>query len=181
MCKVYCVLRDPAGTKYAIQTACAFKKTLVLGLGNPILTDDGVGTRVAEAVRTALPPDSPVDVRAVSVGGLTLMEAMLGYERVILIDALQRGDGRPGTLHRWTLEDLQAISPTRHSTSPHDTNLVTALEMGQRMGLPLPKEVIIYAIEVENATEFGEEPTLAVARAIPKAVAAVLGELNSHS
>ncbi len=152
-------------------------KTLVLGLGNPILTDDGVGVRVAERVRAALPPDAQVDVRTVSLGGLRLMEVMLGYERVILIDALHSRDGRPGTIHRWTLKELQAISPTQHLASPHDMSLATALDLGRRMGVPLPEEIIIYAVEVENVSEFGEEPTTAVAQAIPKATAAVLDEL----
>ena len=52
-------------------------KTLVLGLGNPILTDDGVGVRVAEAVRAKLPPDSAIEVSEVSVGGLRLMERVV--------------------------------------------------------------------------------------------------------
>jgi hydrogenase maturation protease len=166
-------------------------KTLILGLGNPILTDDGVGVRVAEAVRQVLPPDSPVEVSEACVGGLGLMERVLGYDRVILVDAMYNppeklpadrhpsasAGGHPGTVHRMTLDDLRNISPTQHSTSAHDTSLVTALEMGQRMGLSLPKEVIIYAIEVENIIDFGEEPTPAVARAIPQATAAVLAEL----
>jgi hydrogenase maturation protease len=153
-------------------------KTLVLGLGNPILTDDGVGVKVAEAVQAALPPDSPVDVTEVCVGGLTLMETMLGYDRVILIDAFQHHNARPGSVRRMALEDLRATSPTRHSASAHDTDLVTALEMGQQMGLPLPQEIVIYAVGVENVLDFGEQPTPAVAEAIPQVTAAVLAELN---
>lgn len=154
-------------------------KTLVLGLGNPILTDDGVGVRVADAVRAALPLDSEVEVSEASVGGLRLLERVIGYDRVILIDALY-GNGylQPGTIHRLTLDDLRTISPTQHSASAHDTNLITALEMGQRMGLPLPQEFIIYAVEVENILDFGDTPTPAVAKAIPKVAAAVLNELK---
>jgi hydrogenase maturation protease len=156
----------------------ASKRTLVLGLGNPILTDDGVGVKVAEAVRAALPPDTTIEVSEVSVGGLTLMELMIGYERVILIDALHERVEQPGTIHRWTLDDLQAISPTQHSASPHDASLVTAFALGQRMGLPLPAEVIIYAVEVENILDFSDEPTPAVAAAIPHVTEAVLAELR---
>jgi hydrogenase maturation protease len=152
-------------------------KTLILGLGNPILTDDGVGVRVAEAVRAALPADSPVEVREVSLGGLTLMETMVGYDRVILIDAWQSQNGQPGAVHRITLEDLQAVAPTWHSASVHDTSLLTALEMGRRLGLPLPQEMIIYAIEVENIWDFGEELTPAVKQAIPSVTAAILADL----
>jgi hydrogenase maturation protease len=157
-------------------------KTLVLGLGNPILTDDGVGVRVAEAVRAALPPDSSIEVSEVSVGGLRLMERVIDYERVILIDALHgSGYRNPGGVHRLTLEDLRTISPTQHSASAHDTNLITALEMGRQMGLFLPREFIIYGVEVENILDFGEEPTPAVAAAIPKVTAAVLADLDQQA
>jgi len=155
-------------------------KTLVVGLGNPILTDDGVGVKVAYAVRAALASGRVRDVTVTeaSVGGLRLMEMMLGYDRAILIDALQHSDAGPGSIRRMTLEDLRTISPTQHSACVHDTSLVTALEMGTQLGLPLPKEITIYAVGVENVTYFGEEPTPAVARAIPEVAAAVLDELN---
>jgi hydrogenase maturation protease len=157
-----------------------FLKTLVIGLGNPILSDDGIGVRIAEEVLNHLPVDTQIDVTEVSVGGLTLMETMISYDMVILIDAIQLDNPHPGMIHRMSLAELREISPTQHSTSPHDTSLITALEMGQRIGLDLPEEIIIYAIEVENVLDFGEELTPAVAAAIPKATVAVLGDLKSN-
>ncbi len=154
-------------------------KTLILGLGNPILTDDGVGVLVAEEVRSRLPEDTPIDITEVSVGGLTLMETMIGYDRVILVDAFQRlHGGCPGKVHKMTLEDLKSISPTQHSASAHDASLVTALETGQRMGLPLPKDITIYAIEVENVMDFSDQPTPTVAAVIPQVAEAVLAEVS---
>lgn len=149
-----------------------------MGLGNPILTDDGVGVRVAEAVRAALPADSPIEVREVSLGGLRLMETMVGYDRVFLIDAWQNHNGQPGAVSRLTLADLEAVVPTQHSASPHDTDLSTALAMGRQLGLPLPTDIIIYAVAVENVIDFSEAPTSAVTAAIPKVAAAVLAELE---
>lgn len=157
-------------------------QTLVIGLGNPILSDDGVGVRVAYAVERALGPKAggEITVTEASVGGLRLMEMMIGYDRVILVDAILGSNGNgPGTIHRMTLDDLRTISPTQHSASAHDTSLVTALEMGRRMGLHLPTEISIYAIEVVNVLDFSEEPTPAVAEAIPEATAAVLAELSN--
>lgn len=154
-------------------------KTLILGLGNPILTDDGVGVLVAEEVRSRLPEDTPIDITEVSVGGLTLMETMIGYDRVILIDAFQRlHDNCPGKVHRMSLEDLRSISPTQHSASPHDASLVTALETGQRMGLPLPQDITIFAIEVENVMDFSDQPTQLIAAVIPQVTEAVLAEIT---
>ena len=155
-------------------------KTLVLGLGNPILTDDGVGVRVAEAVRAVLPVDNGVEVSEASMGGLGLMERLVGYERVILIDAFHPAT-RPGAIHRLALAELQNISPTQHSASAHDTSLVTALDLAQCMGLPLPQEFVIYAIEVENITDFGEQPTPAVATAIPQVAMMIVKQLELGS
>jgi len=108
------------------------------------------------------------------------MEMMIGYDRAVIVDAFinRNGDNQPGRMRRMTLDDLRAVSPTQHSASAHDTTLVTALESGQALGFRLPDEVIIYAIEVENVMEFSEESTTAVREAIPKAVTAVLNELD---
>jgi hydrogenase maturation protease len=107
------------------------------------------------------------------------MEMMIGYDRVILVDALTGCNGNvPGKVHRMTLGDLRNISPTQHSACAHDTSLVTALELGSQMELPLPNEISIFAIEVENVIDFCEDSTPAVAAAIPEVVEAVLAELG---
>ena len=107
------------------------------------------------------------------------MELLEGYERAILIDALKlKGEQNPGTIHHLTLDDLRSISPTQHSASAHDTSLVTALDAGKKMGMHLPDTFSIYAVEVENIMDFNEQPTPAVAAAIPKVTAAVLAEFG---
>jgi hydrogenase maturation protease len=156
-------------------------KTLILGLGNPILTDDGVGVLVAQEIQKRLPAGSQIDVTEVSVGGLTLMENMIGYERVFLIDAIQTQNGVPGAIYRMTVDDLSAISPTQHSASPHDASLITSLEVGRRMGFMLPAEIIIYAVEVENVIDFSETQTPKVAQAIPIVAKMILEELDKYS
>jgi hydrogenase maturation protease len=155
-------------------------KTLVIGLGNPILTDDGVGVKVAYEVEKVVSSTTreDIDVIEASAGGLRLMELMIGYDRLILIDAFCSDNGtQPGTIRRLTFEDLRDVSPTQHSASAHDTTFVTAFELGRMIGLKLPTSISIYAIEVENLYEFGDQPTPAVAAAIPEATAAVLDEL----
>jgi len=154
-------------------------KTLIIGLGNPILTDDGVGVKVARAVREALASEGQdeVTVTEASVGGLYLMELMTGYDRVILIDAIQTPGGQPGTIRRLTLSDLASAVPTQHSASAHDVNLPTALEVGRRLGLALPEEIEILAVEAEDVITFGETCTPAVNAAIAVATQMVLHEL----
>ncbi len=159
-------------------------KTLVIGLGNPILTDDGVGVKVAYEIEKELSDEirEYVDVTEVSAGGLRLMEAMVGYDRVILIDAILHQNGnQPGKISRMTLDDLRKISPTQHSASAHDTTLVNALDAGRELGLSLPEDIMIYAIEVENVMDFSEETTPDVASAIPKVKDAVLADLMNDN
>ena len=155
-------------------------RTLVIGLGNPILTDDGVGVLVGQQVEQALATLdlSNVSVSEASVGGLRLMELMVGFDRVILIDAFLSSNGAaPGTIHTMSLDDLRDISPTQHSSCAHDTSLITALELGKHMGLHLPDDIIIYAVEVANVCDFSEQPTPAVANAVPEVTRFVLKEL----
>ena len=94
-------------------------KTLVIGLGNPILTDDGAGIYTARAVQNALPDGTDVDVIEVSVGGLTLMEAMIGYEHVILIDTLWSPSERAGDVHVFCFwRSAGNVEYTQHPTMP---------------------------------------------------------------
>lgn len=156
-------------------------RTIVIGLGNPILMDDGAGVLVARAVSEQLRKrrHTEIDVAEASVGGLRLMELMIGYERAVLIDALTPGNSsQPGRWHRLTIDDLRAASIIQHSASAHDTTLITALDLGYRMSLELPKIVTIFGIEVEKIDEFGIWPTDAVQRSIPIVAAAVLEELG---
>ena len=157
------------------------EKILIIGLGNPILTDDGVGVKVAYEVEKAIGTNLPANltITEASVGGLRLMELLIGFDRVILIDALlTETDGKTGEIHHMSFDDLRNISPTQHSASAHDTSLVTAVDAGREMGFHLPENFSIYAISVENILDFSEEPTPAVAAAIPEVTKAVLEELE---
>jgi hydrogenase maturation protease len=159
-------------------------KTLIIGLGNPILGDDGVGWRVAEEVKRGLDAkrgeletkspilQSPIDVDCFSLGGLSLMERMIGYDRAILIDAVTTGQP-PGTVHSFQLEDLPELS-CAHTTAAHDTSLQNALKLGRRLGAKLPSSVTVVGVEAERLYDFSEELTPAVEAAVPQAVRAVL-------
>ncbi|HEY68284.1 MAG TPA: hydrogenase maturation protease [Thermoflexia bacterium] len=151
-------------------------KTLVVGLGNPILTDDGVGIHVVRALAVRCRRDDVTFAEA-SLGGLRLLDLIAGYERVVLVDAIQTRDGKPGDVHRLHPNDLRA---SLHSGSTHDLSLPGALALGRGMGMKLPDDeaITIIAIEVEDVLTFGEDCTPAVAAAIPRAVEAVLAELG---
>lgn len=150
-------------------------KTLILGLGNPLLADDGVGLRIAERLQAHLNSVKDVEVGFDYWGGLRLMERMIGFDRAIVIDAIQTGE-RPGTLHLLDPTDI----PTQRSSSAHDVNLHTALELGRQAGARLPQDENIKLIGVEAADvlTFSEQLSAEVEAAIPLAVGAVLDELQ---
>ena len=147
-------------------------KTLVVGLGNPILGDDGVGWKVAEEVKKRLPPDAPVDVDCFSLGGLSLMEHMIGYERAIVVDAFA-SDEPVGACLLLKLEDLPNYSAF-HTASVHDTSLQNALEMGRSMGARLPQEIVVVGISTHPIRDFSEDLSPPVAGAVPQAARIVL-------
>jgi len=149
-------------------------KTLVLGLGNPILSDDGVGIRVAQEVGEKL-KDPQVTVAETSAAGLSLLDSIVGYDKVIIIDAIQTEKGRAGQIYRMGTEDF---SLTKHFSSPHQINLVTALELGKMLDLAMPQEITIFAVEAKDITSFSEKCTPEVERAIPEAIKMVLEELS---
>ena len=152
-------------------------KTLVVGLRNPILGDDGVGWRVAERLSEEL-ADSSVEVDCLALGGLSLMERLIGYDRAIIIDAIQTEGGVIGTVSQ---VDLQAIPDltTGHTTAVHDTSFHSALKLGRQMGAELPESIQFVTIEAAEVFDFSEEMTLAVKTAVPQAVECVFALLQN--
>ncbi len=150
-------------------------KTLVLGLGNPLVSDDSVGLRVAGALRARLADRDDVEVDEDYWGGLRLMERLIGYDRAVVVDAIVTG-AAAGTIHRLT----PAAMPTQRSASAHDVNLTTALAFGREAGASLPgdEEIHLVAIEAADVINFSEQCTPEVEAAIPRAVEAVVDILD---
>lgn len=164
--------------------------TLVIGLGNPILGDDGVGWKVADTVKERLTTTSrhrlpvrptgtkaiqylcPIEVDCLSLGGLSLMERLLGYERAILIDSMDSGKNPVGSVRTFALDSLPDPM-AGHSASAHDTSLLLALKIAESLGVGIPRRVDVVAVEAKHVYDFSEELSPPVAAAVPLAVQAV--------
>ena len=149
-------------------------KTLILGLGNSILTDDGVGPRVAKELEGRL-DQQEVTVMEGSLGGLNLLDLLTGYDRAIIIDAIETAGGKAGQIYQL---DVAAFNSTRHAASPHDVNFATALELGKKLNLTLPQKIDVFAVEVTDTSTFGEKCTPEVQEAIPRCVEMIIRELE---
>ena len=150
-------------------------KTLVLGIGNDILGDDGVGIYIARALARRV---SATDVKVQETGaaGLSLLELIKGYERLIIADAILTDNTEVGKIHRLTLKDL---AKTNNSITPHDAALVTTLEIGNSL-FPgeMPREVVVYGVQTANVEQFSGKMTPAVKGVVQEVVRLILAEIR---
>jgi len=144
-------------------------RSLILGLGNAILGDDAVGLRVARAIAERWGMTEGLMVAEEESGGLALVEQLAGFDRVLLVDAIQTG-AAPGTLHRLAVDSI----PTQRTATAHGINLRLALEVGRRSGVSLPPDsaISILGIEAAEVMTFSDTLSLEVQLAIPAAIRA---------
>lgn len=149
-------------------------KTLVLGVGNPILRDDRIGLKVIEELK-ALFSDSDVTLQVSTLAGVNLLECLIGFDRVILVDAIQTG-GKPGSVYQLSPEDVI----TRHAIPHlHNIDFFRALTLAGDLIPNLPNDIVIVAIEAEDVSNFGEDLTPEVERSVPTALGQILQMLEA--
>lgn len=161
---------------------------IIIGLGNPILGDDGVGWQVAATIaeRLNINPNNPddryttityrsesIEIDCLAVGGLALMERLVGYDRAIIIDAINTGHYPPGKVLTYSVESLPEYG-AGHLSSTHDTTFQNALKIGRAMGARLPEQIEIVGIEAQIAYEFSEQLSPPISKSVPEAVKLVM-------
>ena len=154
-------------------------KTLVLGIGNPILGDDGIGFHIAQELAKKI-KDENIEVKDTTVNGLNLLELIAGYDKLIIIDAIMTEDGKAGEIYKLKPESIG--EPTCPTISAHHLNLANTIELGKRLfPQEMPEEVTVFAVGTQEVAKVTEEMTEAVKEAIPKIVSLVLEEISSTS
>ncbi len=148
---------------------------VVVGLGNEIARDDGVGIVAARRLERLLADRDDVEVVALPWAGFALLDVLAGRRRAVLVDCLASGDHPPGTVVRL---DEHHFRGSVRLNSFHDVNFPTVLALGRRMGLEMPEEIAIWAVEGEVLDEFGEGLTPDIAAAAQRVVEDVLAFLK---
>ena len=146
-------------------------RVIVVGLGNDLLGDDGVGLHVVRRLKGRF---SDVDVVEAPVGGLGLLDLVVGYDAAVVVDAME--GGKAGRVRVMTEREAFG-EPVAGCV--HDCCFGTALEMGRRLGLPVPDRVFVVAVEVEHVDRFREGLTAAVAAAVDSAAQKVVELVDS--
>ncbi len=141
----------------------------IIGLGNELLSDDGVGIDVVRRLRTMISRRDP-EYEELPVGGIGLLDHLCGCDECFIVDAVTSGVRPPGTMYRF----VRGGSPQGTKiTSSHQVDLEQVLSLGAVLGADLPQKVVIYGIEAEDITTFHDQRTPGVAAAVPKLAAIV--------
>jgi hydrogenase maturation protease len=150
------------------------EKTLVLGVGNPLMRDDGIGPRVIEMLRAGY--TFPENVEVVDAGTMSFMilDLLRGVDRLIVIDAVRDTGKPPGTVFRMTPEE---IAPNQVAHSLHDMRLIDVLQAADLVG-SMP-QTIAFGVQIEAIEQWVLELSDPVEAAIPIAAGAVLEELRA--
>ena len=148
---------------------------LVMGIGNTLLRDEGVGIRVIEAMRGI---DLPSGVELVdgATGGLDLIDVIAGRRKVIVIDAAH-ADAGPGTVFRMHPEDL--APPGEGSIPQHEMGLLETLKAAEALGSP-PGEVVIFGIQTKEV-RWGLDLSDELTAVVPRVIDLVIAELQAKS
>lgn len=151
---------------------------LVLGVGNPILGDDGAGIAVAkELAKSEIA--AAVDVKEAENIGLDILNTIDGYDMVIIVDAIVAKKERIGRIIR--IDDPEHAIMTAHSSSLHDVNFASAIKAGRKLGIKIPK-IVVYGIvvEQEKMEEFKEGLSPEVEKAVKTVAKTILKEIGHN-
>jgi len=150
------------------------RQVLILGLGNPLLGDEGIGVRVVEELKGLELPDGVAVVEG-GTAGLGLIGLMKGYQKVIIVDAVDMGHP-PGRVVRFTPSEAQ-LKTAEAPLSLHQIGLGETLALAEALEVA-PAELIIVGIQ-PSQVEMGAGLSPEVERAIPKIIRIILDELDA--
>ena len=154
--------------------------TLVLGLGNPVLSDDAAGLRAASALAALLEAD-PIEgvwVGTSTRGGFELIDLLAGSQHAIIIDALTVPSPSPGAIRRLTLTD---VAGSARLIGAHDISVATAFELAAQLGIRMPSAVEIIGVECADTLTVSEGLTPEVEAAVEALARELHGQLKARN
>ena len=147
---------------------------VVLGLGNILLRDEGVGVRVIEELQRRYDFFPPVKMLDGGTAGFGLVTEIEGCNKLLVVDAVKAGN-EPGTVYKFKSGDITVTIP--QTLSVHDLGFFEALEQWKMLGIN--PEVIFFGIEPEDMNSWGFDLTPSIQNKLPKLVALVIDQLQA--
>jgi hydrogenase maturation protease len=146
------------------------RRILILGMGNPILSDDGIGLLLTKRLEGRIPG---VDIASITLAGIELLDILAGYDHVFLIDAATGTGGEPGEL-----KEISDGTGALHLFTSHGVNFFEILRIGRDSGLKMPEPEAVFGIEIGNATDFGTSLSPALMAALPALETAITARIE---
>lgn len=138
--------------------------------------DDGVGIHVARMVKDRLRSRTDLEVKELGVGGLKLVEEMLGYEEVIVVDSYASHDSESARIREFAPEQFQ---DTLHPSSPHGTNFATALQLYRRLTPErMPRRIRIFTVDIHPTLSFGEAMSTPIREAASRLAESIVHQIE---
>ena len=151
-------------------------KTLVLGMGNTLLSDDGIGIIIKRFLEHRLNNEPGIDFVETSWGGFRIIDILSGYDYAVIVDAIKSANKPQGYIYHFKSEDFL---PTPRLTSCHDINFATALKLAETLNAKVPSDIDIFAVEVENNYTISEQISPSLWKSIVKCSGEIIKRLVS--
>ncbi len=136
----------------------AKQSVVVLGLGNPLMADEGIGVYLVERLTESAGGYPEIDFLDAGTGGLAVLHAIEGRQKAIFLDCAYMGQ-EPGSVRRFVPEEVRSAKVLAHQ-SLHEADLLRIIDMARQLG-QAPDEVVIFGIEPERVEPgLGLSPTL---------------------
>lgn len=131
-------------------------KKLIIGIGNEYCGNDAIGLIIAQKLKEDLPD---YDLKTGAFSGIELLDAIEGYDNVILIDSVVSNELPPGEVVEFKIEDFSNL---RKFSYIHSMNIATALEVGRQLNMKSPEKIKVFGIVIDKKGEIGEDLSVVV-------------------
>jgi len=136
---------------------------VVVGFGNEILTDDGIGVKIVKELQNE-ELFSSIKFDAGWLGGFEILDFIENFNTAILIDSIRTIDGSPGDVYHFTPENFLE---TLHLSNVHDASFIQTIELGRKLGMHIPQNIHVLAIEIVEDLIFSKSNSPPVEKKYP--------------
>ncbi len=143
-------------------------------MGNPYRCDDTIGLKIAEILKKDI-KNKTATIKSGSIDGLAMLDEIIGFDKVILVDSINTKSGVPGDVYKIELDSVTSNSSLAAS---HTIDFITALRMGKKFGYKMPEKIYVYAVEIKDNNTFSEKCTEQVSASIPEVVKRIIDEVS---
>lgn len=150
------------------------EKLLILGIGNPYVSDDGIGIHITRILRELI-NDTRIEFKEFYHNGFDALGLLKEYEYAIVIDAAKTGNVEVGKFQIFSHKD---VSPSTHMYSLHTFGFLSALQLAEVLSIKLPSQITVFAIEVANTEVFGKAFTPEVETAVPTIIEGIIQHIR---